>query len=169
MWVRLQLDFDWWDFGHGIARLGTPIDRSELADALARSWSPLALAVLSVRSGFDLFLSAMQWPAESEIVCSALNIPDMPMIARQHGLLPVPADLDLDHLAPDLDLLERAITPRTRAILIAHLYGNFVPLEPILAIGAPPWLDADQGCRGNVDGVYSGILRPMFRCSASAP
>ncbi len=121
MWVRLQLDFDWWDFGYGISRLGLPHDRKTLADTIGKRWSSEgnALPVLSVRSGFDLLLETMQWPAGSEIVCSALNIPDMTMVARQHGLVPVPADLDVERLAPNLELLEQAITPQTKAILIA--------------------------------------------------
>jgi dTDP-4-amino-4,6-dideoxygalactose transaminase len=158
MWVRLQLDFDWWDFGHGITRLGLPLDRSAFAESVARRWSPNgnALPVLSVRSGFDLLLGAMQWPAGSEIVCSALNIPDMTMVARQHGLVPVPADLDVERLAPNLELLEQAITPCTKAILIAHLYGNFVPLEPIIALARRHGLMLIEDAAEVYDGVFTG-------------
>jgi dTDP-4-amino-4,6-dideoxygalactose transaminase len=80
----------------------------------------------------------------------------MTMVARQHGIVPVPADLDLDRLAPDLDLIEQAITPRTKAILIAHLYGNFVPLEPIVALARRYNLLVIEDCAENFDGVYQG-------------
>jgi dTDP-4-amino-4,6-dideoxygalactose transaminase len=158
MWVRLQLDFDWWDFGYGITRLGLPLDRTAVGESIAKRWAPdgNAMPVLSVRSGFDLLLGTMQWPAGSEIVCSALNIPGMPMIARHHGLVPVPADLDLERLAPNLDLLEQAITPRTKAILIAHLYGNFVPLEPIAALARRHGLMLIEDAAEIYDGVYAG-------------
>jgi dTDP-4-amino-4,6-dideoxygalactose transaminase len=158
MWVRLQLDFDWWDFAYGITRLGLPLDRTGLAESIAQRWSRdgNAMPVLSVRSGFDLLLGTMQWPAGSEIVCSALNIPDMTMVARQHGLVPVPADLDVERLAPSLELLEQAITPRTKAILVAHLYGNFVPLEPIAAIARRHGLMLIEDAAEIYDGVYTG-------------
>src|SRR5438132_692103 len=130
MWVRLQLDFSWWDFAFGVSRLFQTHDDGALKKKVEARWSAEgnALAILSVRSGLDLLLGTLQWPAGSEIVYSALNIPNMTMVARQHGIVPVPADLDLDTLAPNLALLRRAITPRTRAMLVAHLYGNFVPL-----------------------------------------
>ena len=158
MWVRLQLDIGWWDIAFGFSRLLQPNDAVALEKSIARRFSvqDQAMPVLSVRSGLDLLLGTMQWPADSEIVYSALNIPGMTMIARQHGLLPVPADLDIDRLAPNLHLLEQAITPRTKAILIAHLYGNFVPLEPIVAIARKHGLMLIEDCAENYDGVYTG-------------
>src|SRR5207237_963513 len=75
---------------------------------------------------------------------------------RQHGLCPVPADLDLERLAPNLELLEQAITPRTKAILIAHLYGNFVPLEPIVALARRYGLMLIEDAAEIYDGVYTG-------------
>lgn len=158
MWVRLQLDFTWGDFACGMTRLCLPTGASDSQSAIEARFSPdgKALAVLSVRSGLDLLLGALQWPAGSEVIYSALNIPDMTMVARQHGLVPVPADLDLDRLAPNLDLLEQAITPRTRAILVAHLYGNFVPLEPIIALARKHGLMLIEDCAENFDGVYHG-------------
>ncbi|HZZ81942.1 MAG TPA: DegT/DnrJ/EryC1/StrS family aminotransferase [Gemmataceae bacterium] len=156
MWVRLKLDFGWRDFFHGVTRLLLPFDRSVLADAITERWTPNAFPVLSVRSGFDLFLGTVGWPAGSEIVCSALNIPGMTMIMHQHGLVPVPADLDIDRLAPNLELLEKAITPRTKALLIAHLYGNFVPLEPIVDIARRHNLMVIEDAAEIYDGVYTG-------------
>ncbi len=98
----------------------------------------------------------MQWPVGSEIVCSALNIPDMAMVVRQHRLVPVPADLDVERLAPNLELLEQAITPRTKAILIAHLYGNSVSLEPIVALARRHGLMLIEDAAEIFDGVYTG-------------
>ena len=65
---------------------------------------------------------------------SALTIPDMVRVVEEHRLVAVPVDLDIDRMAPDLELLERAITPRTRAIVVAHLFGARIPLEPVLHI-----------------------------------
>lgn len=158
MWVRLQLDFGWGDLAFGMSRLFHRQDQAGLANAIGKRWSPdgNAFPILSVRSGLDLFLQTMQWPRGSEIVYSALNIPDMTMVARHHGMVPVPADLDLDRLAPNLHLLEQAITPRTRAILVAHLYGNFVNLPPILEIARKHQLMLIEDCAENFDGVYTG-------------
>lgn len=158
MWVRLRLDFGWWDLAFGATQLCQLQQRPALNESIEKRWCPdrNCIVTLSVRSGFDLLLGTMRWRAGDEIVYSALNIPGMSMIAREHGLVPVPVDLDLEHLAPSLDLLEQAITSRTRAIVIAHLYGNFVRLEPIIAIARRHNLMVIEDCAENYDGVYTG-------------
>ena len=158
MWVRLQLDFGWLDFAHGMSRIAVLSNRAAHVEAIGRRWSVYGrgFPVLSVRSGFDLVLGTLGWPAGSELVYSGLNIPGMPMIARHHGLVPVPADLDVERLAPDLTLLERAITPRTKAIVIAHLYGNTLPMAPIVEIARKHNLFVIEDCAENYDGVYTG-------------
>ena len=41
-------------------------------------------------------------------------------------------DVETDGLGPDPDAVERAITPRTKAMIIVHLYGSPLPMAPIL-------------------------------------
>ncbi|MET1044800.1 MAG: DegT/DnrJ/EryC1/StrS family aminotransferase [Microbacteriaceae bacterium] len=50
------------------------------------------------------------------------------------GAAPVFVDVDPDHLLIDPAAVEAAITPRTRAIVPVHLYGQTAPMEPIVAI-----------------------------------
>lgn len=89
------------------------------------------MVCLSVRSGFDLLLDALSLPIGSEVLVSAITHPDMVRIIEQHGLIAVPVDLDIATLAPRVELLELGRTSRTRAILVAHLFGGRVDLEPI--------------------------------------
>ncbi len=89
------------------------------------------MVCLSVRSGFDLLLDALSLPIGSEVLVSAVTHPDMVRIIEQHGLRAVPVDLDIATLAPRGELLELHCTSRTRAILVAHLFGGRVNLEPI--------------------------------------
>ena len=42
-------------------------------------------------------------------------------VVRRRRLIPLPVDLDIHHLAPRLDILERAITPASRVLVVAHL------------------------------------------------
>lgn len=46
------------------------------------------------------------FPKGSEILMSAINIPDMVQIVREHGLVPVPVDLHLDTMKPDMNILK---------------------------------------------------------------
>jgi dTDP-4-amino-4,6-dideoxygalactose transaminase len=50
------------------------------------------------------------------------------------GARPVYVDIDEATMTLDPRLLERAITPRTKAVLPVHLYGHPFDIDPILAI-----------------------------------
>ncbi len=52
------------------------------------------------------------------------------------GATPVLVDMDPDTYHLDIKALEAAITPRTRAIMPVHLYGDPVDMDPLLAIAA---------------------------------
>jgi len=134
MWPRKRLDIDGADLWFAAQRLVTSWQRPAVREVVGDRWirSNEALVCLSVRTGWDLFLTAMRWPRGTEIVMSAVTIPDMPRIVEHHALVPVPVDVDSDRLEPSPDDLERVITPRTRAIAIAHLFGGRVDMEPII-------------------------------------
>jgi dTDP-4-amino-4,6-dideoxygalactose transaminase len=87
-----------------------------------------------VRAGFDLCLQALEFPEGSEIVMSALTIREMADIVRKNGLVPVPLDLELETLAPAISTVESAVTLKTRAIVVAHLFGTRVPMDPIVEL-----------------------------------
>src|SRR5437764_3224007 len=89
------------------------------------------LVCLSVRSGLDLLLQALELETGDEVALSAVTHPDIARIVEAHGLRALPVDLDLDTLAPRPDLLEHAVTLRTRMLVVAHLFGTRVDLAPL--------------------------------------
>jgi dTDP-4-amino-4,6-dideoxygalactose transaminase len=58
------------------------------------------------------------------------------LAATYAGATPVPVEPVEGTYNIDPDLLEAAITPRTRAIMVVHLYGQPVDMDPIMAIAA---------------------------------
>jgi len=50
----------------------------------------------------------------------------------QCGLVPILVDVELETLNLSVEQLEKAITPKTRAILLVHLLGNPCPVDRIL-------------------------------------
>lgn len=90
-----------------------------------------ALATLSVRAGWDLLLTELAWAPGSEVLVSAITHPAMPALVRDAGLLPVPVEIDLDTLLPRTEVLAAALTPWTRAVLVAQLFGSRSDLSEV--------------------------------------
>ncbi|MBP1624019.1 MAG: DegT/DnrJ/EryC1/StrS aminotransferase [Acidobacteria bacterium] len=136
MWARKRFDIGWNDLGY--AALRCVLDRSNGAPATTSEWFDPGcgedFACLSVRSGFDLLLGAAGFPQGSEVLVSAMTIPDMARIIQHHGLVPVPMDLDPDLAFPPVGQITERVTPRTRAVLIAHLFGATLPLDEPIAL-----------------------------------
>ena len=133
MLPRGTLDIGWADLGFGLAACLRPGDRGRARSRTEATWSADgdALCALSVRSGFDTLLTALDLPAGGEVLTSALTIEDMPRILDDHGLVAVPVDLDMDTLSVDVAALERAVSPNTCAVLVAHLFGSRMPLDEL--------------------------------------
>jgi perosamine synthetase len=131
---RKRLDIGWSDLLYGLFRCLWPGDGAEVRERIERAWSSegAGLACLSVRSGFDALLHVLDFPPGSEVLMSALTIRDMTRIVLEHGLVPVPVDLDARTLAVRPESLARAVTPETRAIVVAHLFGSRMPMEPVV-------------------------------------
>ncbi len=129
---RKRIDIGGADLASGLFGCFMPGDAARLAASIEGKWDIQAnLACLSVRSGLDALLGALALPRGSEILISAVNIADMPRILEAHGLVPVPVDIDRQTLAVSVATLESARTPRTRAVLIAHLFGSRMPMQGI--------------------------------------
>jgi perosamine synthetase len=110
------------------------------------------LVCLSVRSGFDLLLQALSLAPGDEVAVSAVTHPDMVRVLEAHGLRALPVDLDPETLEPRPDLLEHALTARTRAVVVAHLFGSRAALEPLAKVARRHGLllveDCAQSFRG---------------------
>ncbi len=127
---RVDLDLAGW------ARMLPRLARRDAAAARARlegAWAPDGLAFLSVRSAFDATLTALAWPAGAEVLVSAVNIADMGALLAWHGLVAVPLPVDPATMMPTPEALARAVTPRTRGVLLAHLFGARAALGALAA------------------------------------
>lgn len=159
MWPRKQLDIGATDLAFGLWQTVAAHARPSAAAVVSEGWVPAneAIVSLSVRTGWDLLLSALELPAGSEVITSAVTIPDMVRIIEHHGLVPVAADVDVARLEPDVEQIERLITPRTRAILVAHLFGSRVDMTPIVELAKRHDLLVIEDCaQAFVGSEYAG-------------
>lgn len=145
---RKRIDIGWTDLAGGAGAVFSAGSRKSAQDELERAWCAGRhnLACLSVRSGFDALLEALAFPAGSEVVVSAVNIRDMARIVEAHGLTAVPVDIDMRRLAVAASAVERALTPRTKAVLIAHLFGSRIPMDDIARLARERSLVLIEDC-----------------------
>jgi dTDP-4-amino-4,6-dideoxygalactose transaminase len=162
MWARKRIDIDWLDLLSAVVNCflnSSRIAASGLAEA-AWETDDRALPCLSVRTGFDMVLTALQLPAGSEVLVSAITIPDMVRIIEHHGLVPVPIDLHASDMSPQLELMERSLTSRTKAVLVAHLIGGRYDLTPFAEFARVNGLLLFEDCaQGFTGDTYHGHHR----------
>ncbi len=155
--ARHRLDIGCRQFLYALSACVWARDMQKLSARLAGGWSPAGngIACRSVRSGFHLLLDALDLTAGDEVLVSAVTHPDMVRIIEAHGLVPIPVDLDIDTLAPRLDLAERLVTSRTRAIVVAHLFGGRFDMGTTVAFAKRHrlllWEDCAQAFTGAGD------------------
>ncbi|MGE5620706.1 MAG: DegT/DnrJ/EryC1/StrS family aminotransferase [Sphingomonadaceae bacterium] len=100
-------------------------------------------------------------PGDDVVTVSHTAVPTASAISFA-GARPVFVDIDPRTFTMDPDKLEAAITPRTRAILPVHLYGQVADMEPILEVGRrhgiPVIEDACQAHGAEYRGRRAGSL-----------
>lgn len=149
MWSRLRLDIGWYDLLTSWIGSFSHRDRDlyqRKLESIIRHPDAGIMACLSVRSGLNLLFSALQLPPGSEIIYSAITIPDMVSIARAHQLTPVPVDIRNEDFQIDTDALIQAITPRSKMILVAQLFGARLDLSPVIEIAEEKRLLVAEDC-----------------------
>ena len=135
-------------------------DRERLVIQLKKLWTHPenpnhVLPCLSVRTALDLYLQVKNFPPGSQLIVSALNIPDMVHVIRHHGIEVVPLDVNLDTMAPRIELLESLITERTVGILVAHIYGKWVDMTKFVSAAQSHGLVLLEDCAE----VFCGLDR----------
>ena len=135
MWVRKKIEISAGDLIWGMAQCALPTNEERVMQEICDLWESESLLIcLSVRSGFDLLLTTLDLDPKSEIIMSGLTIPDMAKIVQEHQLNPVAVDVDPIRLAPDPQEIRSKITSKTRAIVIAHLWGGLCDMDEIADI-----------------------------------
>src|SRR4030095_12593030 len=115
--------------------LGPEVDafEAEFADA---SGARYAVAVGNGTDAIALTLRALDIGAGDEVITSPLSAAYSALAVMMTGARPVFADIDAERLTIDPAAVERAIGPRTRAIMPVHLYGQAADMRAIERVAA---------------------------------
>lgn len=145
-------DCCWSDFLQAAAKcVNTDCERKEVMCALQKMWTHSrdrrsVLPALSVRTALDLYLRVMNFPPGSEIIMSAINIPDMVEVVHHHKLKVVSLDISLESTAPKIEWLEELLSERTVCILIAYIYGKWFDCTPIIDLAKKHDIPVIEDC-----------------------
>jgi CDP-6-deoxy-D-xylo-4-hexulose-3-dehydrase len=123
--------------------------------------------VLTVNSGSSanlLAFSALTSPSlglralrpGDEVISVAAGFPTTINPILQNGCVPVFVDVDIPTYNVDASLIEAAISPRTRAIMLAHTLGNPYNLELVTQIARRHQLWLIEDCCDALGATYQG-------------
>ncbi len=90
-----------------------------------------AVALSSVRFGLRWSFAALALPAGSEVLCTPISLAPVLDTVSAAGLEPIFVDIAREGFSPDLQAAAARCTPRTRAMLVTHLWGLAANLPAI--------------------------------------
>ena len=166
LYPRHYLDISTSDLVRGASGFFNGANPRHEIDSLETAVGHGSLVTLSVRTAWDLLLTALDLPHGSEVIMSAVTIPDMARIVEAHGLVVVPVDLDPKTMAPRVDIFSRAFSDKTELAIIAHLLGGSFDIGPYADIadlhGVPLIEDRAQAFVGPHDWGSSRATASFF-------
>jgi len=102
----------------------------------------IALMALGLKPGDEVITASYTYIATVEVVA----------LLR---LTPVFVDVDADTFTMNIDSVKKAITPKTKAIIPVHLYGQSANMEPLLALAKEHNIPVIEDNAQAIGGTYT--------------
>lgn len=116
-----------------------------------------AFAFMGGRVALSACLHALALGPGDEVVLPGYTCVVVPNALKFAGVTPVYCDIELETYGPDASSVEAAITPRTRAILLHHLYGLVCrDYDAILGVARRRGLAVIEDCAHATGAEYRG-------------
>jgi perosamine synthetase len=109
----------------------------------------LSLAALGIGQGDEVIVPDATWIATSAPIAYV-------------GAKPVFADIDPATWCLDAAAFERAITPRTRAVIVVHLYGNMANMDAIMDVARRHGIAVIEDAAEAIGAEYHGRKAGAF-------
>lgn len=90
------------------------------------------IAVSSGTAALETAVQALKFPKGSEVIMPAFTIISCAQAIVKAGMTPVVVDCREDTWNMDVEQIEERITSKTVAIMVVHIYGLTVDMEPVL-------------------------------------
>ena len=115
-------------------------------------------AVNSGTNAVYVALRALDLEPSSEVIVPPVTDPGGSMPVALMNCIPVPADSMPGSLNTSVDQIRAVLTERTSAILVAHISGHPVDMDPILALAAQRGIPVVEDCAQCHGALYKGRM-----------
>jgi len=115
-----------------------------------------ALGVASGTDALHLALRALDIGPGDEVITVAFTFIATAEAISYVGATPVFVDINPETFNLDINELEKKITPKTKAILPVHLYGQPVDMDPIIEVAKKHNLFIVEDCAQSIGATYKG-------------
>ena len=116
-----------------------------------------AVGVANGTEALTIALRAMGVGPGDEVVVPSFTFYASAEAIPPTGAVPVFCDIDPSTYCITADTVRAALTPRTKAVIAVHLFGNLAPVAEIEALGVPVLEDAAQSAGSRV-GIGGGAI-----------
>ena len=121
-----------------------------------------AITVSSGTAALHLAIAALNLEKGSEVLISSSTNIATALAVVHNGLIPVPIDSDIETWNLNIDLVETAITSKTRAIIPVHLYGNPVNMPYLMNLAKKYNLYVIEDCAESHGATINGQMTGSF-------
>jgi perosamine synthetase len=135
---------------------GGPMVRKLEEDWCKTFGSEYAVSVNSNTSGLFSAIGACGIEPGDEVIVSPYTMSASAIAPVVYGGVPVFADIDPDTFCLDPKSIEAKITPRTKAVLIVHIFGHPADMDAIMPIARKHNLRVIEDCAQAPMGKYKG-------------
>lgn len=136
--------------------MGGPEVRAFEAEWAAYFDIPHALAVNSATSGLYAAVGACGVGPGDEVIVSPYTMTASAMAAAVYGAVPVFADIDPGTFCISAATIAPCLTPRTKAIVVVHIFGHPADMDPIMALARRHGLKVIEDCAQAPLATYHG-------------
>ena len=133
-----------------------PESRAFETEFAAAVGAPFCLGVDSGTSALELSLEAVGVGPGDEVIVPSFTFIATATAVSALGAVPVFADVDDGTLTLDPRSVEKLITPKTKALIPVHVFGQPADMDPLLALAKSRGLFIVEDCAQSHLAVYKG-------------
>jgi dTDP-4-amino-4,6-dideoxygalactose transaminase len=119
-------------------------------------------AVNSGTNAIYIALRALDLPPGSEVIVPPTSDAGGVMPVVMNMLVPVAADSMPGSINSSAEHIRKMITPRTKAILVTHMAGHPVDIDPVLDLAAEHGIPVVEDCAQSHGALYKGRMVGTF-------